>query len=298
MKKVVSLLVALILALSLSVASADDFSGWWADDMNGWYFYADGTVQKWNLETVELVGEYFATVENADGCWVLYPFTGVTRYTQRFAEDECWMSLIDENQVESSWLNSTPEDVANQGLAVRENMPLVGVWTQMTDDLTAPCFQFYDDGFFDYEDLLGVEESEQLFGKYQLENGLLSLYTEDTGLTWNLSPADNGTIEIISDNESAVLSPLDPAGYFPTFGDLIGTWENEESNLTFHEDGTLDMAGISGYGVWSLNGARLIISSDDPLWSFASYVTFLDGDTGALVISQADGTLSSVYTKK
>ena len=298
MKKIVALIVALVLAFSLSVACAGDFSGWWADDMTGWYFSMDGSVQLWNLETVELMGEYFATVENTEDSWVLYPFTGATRYTQRFAEDEGWMSLIDENQVETSWLNSTPADVVNQGLAVREDMPLVGVWTQMTDDLTAPCFQFYDDGFFDYEDLLGVEEVEQLFGKYQLENGLLSLYTEDAGLTWQIASGENGCLAFTSGEEKKALSAFDTEGYFPTAGDLIGTWGNEESTITFHEDGTLDMAGISGYGVWSLNGARLIISSDDPLWSFASYVTFMDGDTGTIVISQADGSLSSEYTKK
>ena len=247
---------------------------------------------------MELKGEYFATIENADGGWVLYPFTSATRYTQRFAEEGGYMSLIDENQVETAWFFATPERVTNEALLAREDLPLVGVWTQMTDDLTAPCFCFYDDGFFDYEDLLGLEEIEQKFGKYQLENGLLSLYEEDTGLTWNIVPGENETLLVTSGDDTAVLSAFDTEGYFPAAADLIGTWSNEESSITFHEDGTLDMAGITGYGVWSLNGARLIISSDDPLWSFASYVTCIDGDPDAIAIVHADSGLVSEYTKK
>jgi hypothetical protein len=56
MKKLVALFLALVMAFSLTVAVADDFSGWWTDESSIWYFSPDGSVQLWNQETVELKG--------------------------------------------------------------------------------------------------------------------------------------------------------------------------------------------------------------------------------------------------
>lgn len=299
MKKVYCFIVAVLMALSLSAASADGFSGWWTDEAVTVYFGEDGLIQIWKSDASEIECEYFATIEQEGDGWILSPFANASRYTQSFADEEGWMSLVDENGAESAWLNATPEDVINQGLALREDMPLVGVWTQMTDDLTAPCFQFYDDGYFDYEDLLGVEETQQLFGKYQLENGLLSLYTEDTGMNWTLRLTDEGAMKLhTKDGEDVSLTKMDSAKEFPNAEGLIGTWENDTSSMTFHQDGTLDMAGIPGYGTWSLNGARLVIRCDDPLWSFASYVTYSDETAYSISITQADGSLHGEYRKK
>ena len=143
------------------------------------------------------------------------------------------------------------------------------------------------DGYFTFEDLMGLGDSDSifaqpLFGRYQLENGLLSLYSVDSNLTITFSINDDNTLNGASMDEDAEYSedvhfvPLTTSSVVPTAETILGTWENDESTITFHADGTIDMAGITDYGTWSLNGCRLIISSDDPVWSFTSYVFFAD----------------------
>lgn len=307
MKKSISFILALIMMLTLCLsAAAESFAGWWQIEETGALLYLgeDGMMQMRSASAEGEVAnlEFFCSVIEEDGTTKLLPFSmdAEHRYVQRFAEREGWMDLTDTQRNTTSWLNSTPEDVANPGLVLREDMPLVGVWTMMSEDLTAPCFEFYDDGYFTYEDLMGLEASEPLFGMYQLENGLLSLYARDTGSTLCVELPGDGSLKLIDEPEMTelVYTPYDASALVPTEETILGTWENEESSITFHEDGTLDMAGIAGYGTWSLNGLRLIISTDDPIWSFASFVTFVDGDTSVLSVQQADGTLSAEYTKK
>lgn len=307
MKKAISFVLVLMLTLTLCLSAvADGFAGWWKAEETGALLYLgeDGMMQ---LRVADEDGEYenfefFCSIIEEDGATKLLPFSTAAeyRYVQRFAERDGWMDLISERRVTTSWFNSTPEDVVNPGLVTREDMPLVGVWTMMSDGLTAPCFQFYDDGYFDYSDLMGLSQTEPLFGMCQLENGLLTLYPYDSGSTLRLDPGQDGNLKVSNEEQGTelVYAPCDVSALIPTADTIIGTWETPITSITFHEDGTLDMASISGGGTWSLNGLRLIISMDDPAWSFASYVNFVDGDPSRLCILQGDGLLTTVYTKK
>jgi len=316
MKKIFALVLTLMMIVSLSTVSfAGDISGWWEADGIGTYVYIDqqdGTMQiLFPYGDSFDVKEFSCAITEENGVFTLIPFTFDTelRFVQRFADRDGWMDLTDANGNTTSWLMVTPADVADAGLEANGNNPLVGVWSMMSDDLSAPCADFYDDGYFTFEDLMGLGDSDSifaqpLFGRYQLENGLLSLYSVDSNLTITFSINDDNTLNGASMDEDAEYSedvhfvPLTTSSVVPTAETILGTWENDESTITFHADGTIDMAGIADYGTWSLNGCRLIISSDDPVWSFASYVFFADEDPSRLLISHTDGSLSSEYTKK
>lgn len=301
MRKPISV-IAFILCLCLcAFASAQDApTGWYSDgEGEAYYFGADGSMQIWSIgeRPATLQGDYLFAVTAEDGAYTLAPFTSPEYYVIRLSEDKSGMDMTDRQGNTTSWVNATPEEPVNASLKRNADNPLVGIWTQMTDDLTAPALELYDDGYYGTEDLFGLEDTGTEFGMYSCELGLLTLFTEDTGLTLTLKADGDG---YVLDGEKK-LSPLDPAGIFPTEESLAGTWTNEVGTYTYESDGSITGQGFSG-GAWSLAGGRIMTHQEEPYWTLPCYASYTDGSESVMVqicdVNNDGELISATITRK
>ncbi len=239
------------------------------------WFQAEG-------EAVALVSEgRLSLTEDEDGLFFMY-YDAPVYYAQRFAQREGWMDLVDNGGNTTSWFNATPDDVINEGLEKDPKNPIVGLWSQMTDETTFATLEMYDDGVFAFADL--ADSGADTLGMYDLTCGLLSLYGQEHLLGYG--EMDGELLELFNGGAGMTLKKRESAAFIPTQAELLGSWESADKDraYTFAKNGQVEDMGVDTR--YALKGSRLIM-----------YLPDMNVSVVSAAILNPDGTLTLTNLK-
>lgn len=278
-RAVAALCAALVCALLIPAALGEETAaGCWMCPEGGeaplMALHEDGAFERYDWDGRLLD----AGLYQIDGETLLF-YTGATRYVQRFAEREGWMDLTDGQNRTTAWFNATPEDVENEGLAPDPERPEVGVWSEMAGDTAIRLMELYDDGVFAFSEPTGT--GDDLLGRYELKNGLLSLYPDETAYTLSISecgidgkahgytyePGDMILIVIPEEGAPRSYVRVDRLLFAPTAEELRATdWASADGSVAYaFGDEEVVMSGQTLR--YELRGGLLYLRCDDPAYS-------------------------------
>lgn len=209
-------------------------------------------------------------------------FDGARDYIVTWQDEPGFMTLKDVDEVVTVWCRVAEES---------KESPFLGVWTQVTDDLTVPVMELYEDGIFASSDLFHQGEKDAL-GAYLADEWLI-LYPNEYAAYTLTTDKDGLTLRASGRTLAFKAAPMPTS--IAVQDKLIGAWAKDESTeKLFFTKNTIKINGISYR--YTLLGSQMLIADEDG--TMLTRMT-LGMDSGALTLQyDQDGkTISTTYQK-
>ncbi len=295
MKNRIFALLLAALVLLCAVAQGEDLAGAWAMEKGTIQLHEGGTAERYD-DKPTLTG-LLAWQMDDSGALLLYG--GARDYVLSWQERDGWLTLTDEHAETTVWFLSTPED-ADAGLQRNADSPLVGVWTQATDDLTAPALALYDDGLYILDDLLG-DGAKLEMGLYRAVDGLLTLYpTLDSEYVAAEASAETLTLTDAA-GKATTWTRTERLPFVPTEDELTGAWRAEDGAMNTYLDGTLTVKPASGASSrigYALHGSQLLLTDSEAHFTLRTTALLKDGKLWLSARDTTDKIIETVLTKE